>query len=410
MKNNDLNDIQIRQHLDELIASGAIGNAHTYRQLLLYLAEKSLDGSISTPTEVEIAQDVFGKTDFSQPTDSSVRVYIHNLRKKLESYYAKTENSSDIFFYIPKGSYALKWRTVDEKAHASTALKILRGPRFRYFAAAFLIVLVGAIGYSFGANKHNSPMYTAQSQHPVWGGIRKNKIDTIIVIGDLYHYTETDTQTGHVRMVRDFSINSDQSVEALKQSTNTSTVKIDISPLKYFGKGTVFSLPFLTKELQGHTRITLKMSSQLTADDIRKNNIVYIGLFKSLGTLQDIYKGTPFLLSDNYEYLTDMRDQQNYTVEGDADKTHTDYGIYTQHKTANGNIIITLASFTETALLQMTEQLTSNKTTFDQESTSNNIQDMALFFSVSGYNRTNIKTNLIAQTPLDQTQIWHQAQ
>jgi len=57
-----------------------------YKTLLEYLVDASLREI--TPKEVTIAHDVFKKSrGFNAAEDTTVRVHMHNLRKKLDEYY-----------------------------------------------------------------------------------------------------------------------------------------------------------------------------------------------------------------------------------------------------------------------------------------------------------------------------------
>ncbi len=412
LKNSQLDNINVSEEVSALIEKGAIGNAKSYSDLLSYLAKRSDFSDSAPPGETEIAQDVFKKTDFSQLTDSSVRVYVHNLRKKLENYYLNEGSKDELIFYIPRGSYKLEWKNrVDAP---SLPIHIPTHSKHLYLVigliAAGLSIITGITGYALGKGPPNEVSASVEpklSHIPIWGKLRSNSYPTIIVVGELYHFKETDPVTNTTRMVRQFDINNDIDFEnKLSEIVSAPGVTPQKSPLRYFGKGAVFSLPFITKELRNYTDVSLKMSSELTPDDIRQNNIIFLGHFKSLATLQDIYKGTPYQLEQDFAYLRDKRDSKAYYVQGDANETHTDYGIYTQHTATAGNVIITFASFTETALLQMAEQLTS--TTPEQRLTHADLDvgDNALFFKVSGHNRTNIETNQVTPAPLDQTKIW----
>src|SRR6202789_1174467 len=95
----------LRQEVNRGQASGVLGEARL-RRMFDYLAEKSLAGQ--SPKEIAIAMDVFGKsTDFDVSQDALVRVYIHNLRKALEEFYASSDQSGTKL-HIPRGEYRLK--------------------------------------------------------------------------------------------------------------------------------------------------------------------------------------------------------------------------------------------------------------------------------------------------------------
>ena len=66
-----------------IIASGILGRSKHYSALLEYLIQCSLGGKY--PKEIELAIEVLGRgEDFDVSADSTVRVYVHQLRKKLK--------------------------------------------------------------------------------------------------------------------------------------------------------------------------------------------------------------------------------------------------------------------------------------------------------------------------------------
>ena len=89
-----------------IMESGVLGRSKNYSALLEYLVQCSLSGK--SPKEIEIAVDVFNRGDnFDVAADSSVRVYIHQLRKKLDVYYQSNEKDTVFRIVIPKGQYTI---------------------------------------------------------------------------------------------------------------------------------------------------------------------------------------------------------------------------------------------------------------------------------------------------------------
>ena len=83
----------IEQEVAKLTKSHILGRSRSYARLLEYLAGCSINGR--RPKELEIASEVFGKgSDFDPNQDSLVRVYMHNLRQKLDNYYSREANRS----------------------------------------------------------------------------------------------------------------------------------------------------------------------------------------------------------------------------------------------------------------------------------------------------------------------------
>ena len=79
-------NINKRQIVEEILESNEFKEANIYRELLQYLLLCKEKGTI--PKESSIAIDVFNKDLGDDPgKQTKVRVYMHNLRKKLDSYY-----------------------------------------------------------------------------------------------------------------------------------------------------------------------------------------------------------------------------------------------------------------------------------------------------------------------------------
>src|SRR5436190_4486322 len=96
----------LRAQADRLRSAGALGRSAPIQKLFDYLLVRSLEGD--APKEVEVAEAVFGrKFDFDVSLDSTVRVYVHRLRRKLDDFYAGPGKGEEIRLAIPKGEYRI---------------------------------------------------------------------------------------------------------------------------------------------------------------------------------------------------------------------------------------------------------------------------------------------------------------
>ena len=98
-----------RMRLVERIAqSEALQKSSRLPSLLRYLAECTLQENRAGLTEQAIGRAVFDKSaDFHPTEDSSVRVYVRQLRLRLYEYFQATGQDEHIVIEIPKGAYAL---------------------------------------------------------------------------------------------------------------------------------------------------------------------------------------------------------------------------------------------------------------------------------------------------------------
>lgn len=96
------------QLIERIAQSEAFQKSARLPVLLRYLAERTLANDRAGLTEQSIGQAVFGKPrDFHPTEDSSVRVYIRQLRLRLHEYYQAVGQDERIVIDIPKGGYSL---------------------------------------------------------------------------------------------------------------------------------------------------------------------------------------------------------------------------------------------------------------------------------------------------------------
>ena len=92
--------------VQRIIQSKAFRTSEVHRNLLHYLAEKSLSGTADSLKEYTVGLDVFAKPASYDPRQESVvRMHVARLRQKLAEYY-RTEGVSDsVIVDLPKGGF-----------------------------------------------------------------------------------------------------------------------------------------------------------------------------------------------------------------------------------------------------------------------------------------------------------------
>ena len=108
--------------VQRIVQSKAFRTSEVHRNLLNYLAEKSLSGNADSLKEYTVGLDVFAKPDTYDPRqESTVRMHVARLRQKLAEYY-RTEGVDDpIIVDLPKGGFKVTFepRMVVEAAARS---------------------------------------------------------------------------------------------------------------------------------------------------------------------------------------------------------------------------------------------------------------------------------------------------
>lgn len=127
------------QQLARLLASTALRNAESLRRLLSYLGEQTLEGKADGLKEYTVGTEAFGKpAGYDPKTDSSTRVLVSNLRKKLGDYYRGEGAQDPLIVDLPKGSFKLVFRERSAEGEAQPVGKTVQVDRRWRLAAVIL--------------------------------------------------------------------------------------------------------------------------------------------------------------------------------------------------------------------------------------------------------------------------------
>jgi len=100
----------ISKQIDLLVSSRALHGSESLCKLLRYLAKHALDQPGAPLKEYQIATEVFGRRpDFDPQLDSTIRVQAGRLRGKLTEYYGSEGTQDPILVELPKGTYLLQF-------------------------------------------------------------------------------------------------------------------------------------------------------------------------------------------------------------------------------------------------------------------------------------------------------------
>ena len=107
------------QLIERITSSPSFQKSARIRDLLRYMAERTLHGHTQDLTEHRIGSAVFGKPqDYSVVDDSSVRVHVRQLRLKLHEYFDGEGREEACVVEIPKGAYTTLFRSVGQRTTA----------------------------------------------------------------------------------------------------------------------------------------------------------------------------------------------------------------------------------------------------------------------------------------------------
>jgi hypothetical protein len=292
--------------IERLSSSEASHNSESLCKLLRYLAEQSLSNPGATIKEYQIATEVFHRSsDFDPQLDSVIRVQAGRLRTKLSAYYASAGEDDRVVVELPKGNYALHFRENGKKSkplelpppepaqhdHPSTPpeeLHPLRWPPATVpLLAILLVVALAAIGLLLAMRKPvniTQPVTVDQVPAPVayqvfWGCFLGTPDEPWVVFSNATFVGRPETGMRYY---------------------NASASGADSAHGRFFdhytGVGEVLAVHDLDDVFATlHGRVRVKRGSLFSLDDLKQNNLIFLGSPAENLTLRDIPCTTHFV-------------------------------------------------------------------------------------------------------------------
>ena len=348
----------VREQAALILAAEALGRSHALERLFRFLLAATLEGR--TPKELEIADEVFGRSAESIDQDASIRVHIHRLRKKLDEYYRGPGSSQPVRLVIPKADYRLAVEQQLQENSAGTAATG-RLSRARIFGSAVVIAILAGIGGWWVGQQTASrnPALQEVRASALWNPMVANNRRVAIVVGDYYIFGQRDQRGDVARLVREFDVNSAKDLERLGAAEN-----VDLG-LHYLPVGVGNALRVVTPILLanksgGVVPSFVVPASQLSPELVKYTNLVYLGYLSGLGSLRDpMFSGSRFAIGDSFDQIVDRRTGRTYTaanpLDREADSPGQDYAIVTSFKGVTGNTIVVIAGTRDAGLMQAAE-------------------------------------------------------
>tara|TARA_R110002072_G_scaffold300746_1_gene478856 strand:+ start:11103 stop:12407 length:1305 start_codon:yes stop_codon:yes gene_type:complete len=408
-----------QQARDRIVASGALGRSPVYSQLLDYLLDCSAQSR--QPKEFDIAVDVLGRdSTFDVARDSVVRVYIHQLRNRLDKYYTQHEPDSDCRLVIPRGQYTIT--IVDHSASSSEPDDKAAEPqvpvrrRIHLVWAACVIVLLGANFWQWQhyQNNHAGTELTQVLAQAPWQAMMDDEIPVMIVMGDYYIFGELDEDGRIARMVRDFFINSREDLLSLfMQDAELQTYFRDLD-MTYMPEGSASALLNIAPLVNAiGKRTQIKMMSRVTMADLRNNHIIYIGYISAMDKLNNLYFAASGLLpGQTYDELYERESGTVHTSTAglpEKGEPFRDLALLATWPAAGGNQFM-LVSGTRDAGLMHAASVLANPSILQeldvQTHRANGAPSFEALFEVYGIDRMNFDAGLIYQRGISPDKIW----
>ena len=411
----------IRAQAAKVAASGVLGRSRFYASLLEYLVSCTLEGR--APKEIEIAADVFGrKGDFDPSQDSMVRVYAHNLRQKLQQFYASTGSDEPRQLAVPRGEYRLA--LIDAVAEDEPPVTEPAAPqRFRpaWLVAAVLLLGVGiaagmAIEGRLQTPGRDTTPYDAIAASPLWQPLLDDALPILVVVGDYFIFGELDSTGNIERLVREFSINSSKDLADLLMYDPEAAERYMDLDLTYLPRGAASALRDLLRVIYTSDKTVRVISvSELNVADVKTSHIVYVGYISGLDKLLDfVFASSQLAVGETFDELIVRDSNRTYASEAGIPAEHgnyRDYGLFSTFPGPGGNQLFIVAGMRDPGLMQTAQELSEamHVKVVEQVAAAQSPGDppaVELLFEVTGNDRTSLDATIVHSAALDYGKIW----
>ncbi|MBM1106642.1 hypothetical protein JQC67_10875 [Aurantibacter crassamenti] len=343
--------------IEEIIKSKSFGNSTTYANLLRYLVKCTIANDI--PKETTIASEIFGKKNFDPSQSTLIRVYVYNLRKKLNTYYLNEGIHNKKRIIIPKGSYGIE---IVESKLSTTSSK-------NSFNKNWVILILGILLFSLTLySLLRTPNYKKAfvTKNELWADLIKSNLPKTLILGDLFIFSEFNKITEQSRTIREVEVNSSQEFSDYKINNVDSNVEIEPLSYTHLILGSALWIKDLSQIFYSINRdFTIRTMSRFNPKQLQEYDIIVVGMHKTLGVFRAFHKNSKFeydTIEDAFLFKEDATDELiTYKPTGIADSYHTDYGIITKYPGPNNNSIYQFSGIWDTGATQSLKNFTDEK-------------------------------------------------
>jgi len=254
--------------VQRIIQSKAFRTSEVHRNLLNYLAEKSLAGTADSLKEYTVGLDVFAKPASYDPRQESVvRMHVARLRQKLAEYY-RTEGVDDaVIVDVPKGGFRVTFETREitpdpVAAPATEAVPLPERSHRKEIILSALLALAAACALVFGVG--------------FWSE-KTARVDRAPGAADL---------APALQQLWGPLLNSNRPLMICLDGSNGAS-----------SEGTA-SGAFLLGEFLSHRKdnVLLTRSDQLAMPEVLMDNVVFLGPASGNRQIEALFKGRPWVL------------------------------------------------------------------------------------------------------------------
>jgi len=257
----------------KIIDSDVLRGSESLCHLLEYLASHSVADQASPVKEYQIATEVFGRpADFDSRLDSTVRVQTSRLRTKLAEYYAGPGAHDPVIVEIPRGAYSVAVHARPSEAHPPDPAPVTHRDESE-IAVWTLAILCGGLLLSLAYALRARPVPVAAAEvgpalKAFWRVFADAPERTWVVFSNAEFVGRPETGLRYLDPAKD---------------------KRDAIFDHYTGIGEVMAIHELDQLFsQFRHGVVVKRGRLLAMDDVKNNDLIFVGSPSENLTLRDL--------------------------------------------------------------------------------------------------------------------------
>jgi hypothetical protein len=445
----------LREQLNKIAASGALGRSRSYARLLEFLVACAAEGR--APKELEIAMEVFAKgADFDPSQDSMVRVYAYNLRQKLEHHYATDGRGEPQQLSLARGEYRVSMTPAAAIAAVAAPVAPVVAPsvaavlppadlatpatvpaaaavpdvapsppiaaagpsRWRFAWAGGALLVAGVVlGVVIAAARAPAPRpMAAVAASPIWHELLNDDLPILVVVGDYYIFGELDEHGEVTRLVRDFGVGSRKQLDELMVADAALAVRYLDLDLTYLPTGAAASLLDVLHVLYTADKpVRIVPMSEMSDTDLKSSHIVYVGYISAFDKLEEfVFASSSLAIGYTYDELRNTETGEFYSSEAgmpEVNRNYRDYAFISTFPGPGGNQFLVIAGTRDAGMMQGAHVLSDPMFVRSLEQSrpdtaGNQPPAFEMLYEVTGYGRTNLDALLVHSAKLSYQEIW----
>lgn len=378
-----------------------------------YLLEQTLQGH--RPKEFEIAEVVFHESiDGAGGQGSRVRVGVHRLRKKLESYY---EGTSGPRIIIPQGEYALQLVTradpqeAEERQEAAAQRSRLGGRLSLWIAALVLVLGNVAMAGVYFSDRLGFGYQNVRAT--LWRGFGPDQ-PTTIVAGDYFMFLSKGETGEFDEVSQDLSINNPD--DFYHRMSIDPTFRHKLMPGNSYSVSTesLGAISALWPVIQAFNPLPMT-SSQVSAETMKTSSIIYVGAIDAISPLigSPLFQASHFRCAETCYELVNKANGQRYLsaspfLLGDQIIPRRDYGYIASFPGPAGKQIIVISGTGEAGVMQMANLATGDPARLRElgKKIGGKFGSFEALYQVRTMFSQSYHSTLLEAYPIDMSKVW----